>query len=158
MVMIIACPFCEKKFSVVDNLIPNSGRLLKCGACNETWFFNKKDPIIPSIREKISITENPKEKITNYTQPKIYKEINKTITNIPKNKGSELIKYNGKSGLTITKILSYIIVLLISFVGLVILLDTFKNPLNIIFPNLELFLYNLFETLKDLFLFAKDLK
>tara|TARA_B100000989_G_scaffold45938_1_gene29542 strand:- start:501 stop:977 length:477 start_codon:yes stop_codon:yes gene_type:complete len=158
MVMIIACPFCEKKFSVVDNLIPDSGRLLKCGACNETWFFNKNDPIIPSIREKISITENPKEKLTNYTQPKTYKEINKTITNIPKNKGSELIKYSSKSGLTITKILSYIIILLISFIGLIILLDTFKNPLNIIFPNLELFLYNLFETLKDLFLFAKDLK
>ena len=156
--MIITCPCGEKKFNVADDLIPDDGRLLKCGACNETWFFNKKDPIIPSIHKNISITENPKEKISNYTQPKMYKEINESISNIPRNKGSELIKYRGKSGLTITKTLSYLIVLLISFVGLIILLDTFKNPLNIIFPNLELFLYNLFETLKDLFLFAKDLK
>ena len=156
--MIITCPCGEKKFNVADDLIPDDGRLLKCGACNETWFFNKKNPIIPSIRKNISITENPKEKISNYTQPKMYKEINESISNIPRNKGSELIKYRGKSGLTITKTLSYLIVLLISFVGLIILLDTFKNPLNIIFPNLELFLYNLFETLKDLFLFAKDLK
>ena len=60
--MIINCPCGEKKFNVADDLIPDQGRLLKCGACNETWFFNKKDPIIPSISKNISITENPKKK------------------------------------------------------------------------------------------------
>ena len=39
-----------------------------------------------------------------------------------------------------------------------IVLDTFKNPLSVFFPNLELILYNLFETLRDLILFAKDLR
>ena len=87
-----------------------------------------------------------------------YKEKNRKITDFSENKGSELIKYRGKSSLTISKTLSYIIVSLISFIGLIILLDTFKNPLSVFFPNIELFLYNLFETLRDLFLFAKDLK
>ena len=42
-------------------------------------------------------------------------------------------------------------------IGLIILLDTFKSPLSIIFPDLELLLHNIFETLKDLLLFTKDL-
>ena len=49
------------------------------------------------------------------------------------------------------------IVLIISFVAVIIILDTFKSSLSNYFPNLELILYNLFETLRDLILFAKDL-
>jgi len=33
----------------------------------------------------------------------------------------------------------------------------FKNPISNIFPNLELVLFNLFETLEDIFLFFKNL-
>ena len=54
-------------------------------------------------------------------------------------------------------ILSYIIVLIISFAALIILLETFRLPLIVIFPRLELFLYNFFETIKDMFLFSKNL-
>ena len=39
--MIIVCPSCGKNFDVDKNLIPDKGRLLKCGSCNQTWFFNK---------------------------------------------------------------------------------------------------------------------
>ena len=39
--MIIICPCGEKKFEVDENLIPDKGRLLKCGSCDQTWFFNK---------------------------------------------------------------------------------------------------------------------
>ena len=38
--MIITCPHCEKKFEVDSNLIPENGRMLKCGSCNQTWFYN----------------------------------------------------------------------------------------------------------------------
>ena len=38
--MIIDCPCCEKKFEIDQNLIPEEGRLLQCGFCNEKWFFN----------------------------------------------------------------------------------------------------------------------
>ena len=47
--------------------------------------------------------------------------------------------------------------IIISFIAVIILLDTFKSPLYSFFPNLELFLFNLTETLKDIKFFVKDL-
>ena len=49
------------------------------------------------------------------------------------------------------------IVILISFSAFIILLDTFKNPIEIILPGFNFILDNFYETLKDLFLFFKDL-
>ena len=48
-------------------------------------------------------------------------------------------------------------VIIISFVALIILIDTLKVPLIDIFPGLEIILFNLFEILKDLKLFIIDL-
>ena len=147
--MIIACPCGEKKFEVDENLIPDKGRLLKCGSCDQTWFFNKNvseqtEPLIdkPAKQKKI-----------------LYKDenIDKSVSKAPIKPGSELVKYKPKYNFTFGKFLSYIIVSIITFVAIIIVLDTFKSPLSSIFPNLELVLYNLFETLRDLILFAKDL-
>ena len=147
--MIIICPCGEKKFEVDENLIPDKGRLLKCGSCDQTWFFNKNvseqtEPLIdkPANQKKI-----------------LYKDENldKSVSKTPIKPGSELVKYKPKYNFTFGKFLSYIIVSIISFVAIIIVLDTFKDPLSNIFPNLELVLYNLFETLRDLILFAKDL-
>ncbi len=149
--MIIVCPSCGKNFDVDENLIPGKGRLLKCGSCNQTWFFNKNEDINikPSIEEVIS-EERPTNK---------EKKIEKPTSNFSPNtkKGSELVKYSPKYSFTLGKFLSYIIVSIITFVAIIIVLDTFKDPLGNVFPNLELILYNLFETLRDLILFAKDL-
>jgi predicted Zn finger-like uncharacterized protein len=147
--MIIICPCGEKKFEVDENLIPDKGRLLKCGSCDQTWFFNKNvseqtEPLIdkPAKQKKI-----------------LYKDenINKKVSKASIKPGSELVKYKPKYNFTFGKFLSYIIVSIITFVAIIIVLDTFKYPLSNIFPNLELVLYNLFETLRDVILFAKDL-
>ncbi len=147
--MIIICPCGEKKFEVDENLIPDKGRLLKCGSCDQTWFFNKNvneqtEPLIdkPAKQKKI-----------------LYKDENnnKSVPKTPIKPGSELVKYKPKYNFTFGKFLSYIVVSIITFVAIIIVLDTFKDPLSNIFPNLELVLYNLFETLRDLILFAKDL-
>ena len=147
--MIIVCPCGEKKFEVDENLIPDKGRLLKCGSCDQTWFFNKDfskqtEPLInkPANQKKI-----------------IYKDenIDKSAPDVSIKPGSELVKYKPKYNFTLGKFLSYIIVSIITFVAIIIVLDTFKDPLSNIFPNLELVIYNLFETLRDLILFAKDL-
>ena len=147
--MIIVCPCGEKKFEVDENLIPDKGRLLKCGSCDQTWFFNKDvnrltEPLIdkPANQKKI-----------------LYKDENLdvSVSKAPIKPGSELVKYKPKYNFTFGKFLSYIIVSIITFVAIIIILDTFKAPLSNIFPNLELVLYNLFETLRDLILFAKDL-
>ena len=55
------------------------------------------------------------------------------------------------------KFFSYLVVFIISFVALIILLETFKTPLINVFPGLEHILFNLFETLKDIKLFIIDL-
>jgi len=55
------------------------------------------------------------------------------------------------------KIFSYLVVSVISFVALIILLDTFKTPLIKVFPGLNDILSNLFEILKDIKLFIIDL-
>ena len=147
--MIIVCPSCGKSFDVNEKLIPDNGRLLKCGSCNQTWFFNKNvseqtEPLIdkPAKQKKI-----------------LYKDENldKSVSKAPIKPGSELVKYKPKYNFTFGKFLSYIIVSIITFIAIIIVLDTFKDPLSNIFPNLELVLYNLFETLRDLILFAKDL-
>ena len=147
--MIIVCPGCEKSFHLDESLIPDKGRLLKCGSCDQTWFFNK------------NISEQTKQLIDKPIKQKkiLYEDenIDKPETNAPIKSGSELVKYKPKYNFTLAKFLSYIIVSIITFVAIIILLDTFKNPLSSIFPNLELVLYNLFETLRDLILFAKDL-
>ena len=44
--MIIKCENCNKKFELEESLIPDSGRLLKCSNCENTWFFTKKKKIL----------------------------------------------------------------------------------------------------------------
>ena len=156
--MIIICPSCEKKFELDENLIPDKGRLLKCGSCDQTWFYNKnvESSVKPPTEENILKTEIKKKdlEIEDIKNNEIYK----SNRNLPDNKRTQLIKYKSNSNFTIGKFLSYIIVSLITFVALIIILDTFKSPLSVFFPNLELILFNLFETLRDLTLFAKDLR
>ena len=149
--MIIVCPSCKKKFDIDENLIPDKGRLLKCGSCNQTWFFTKDE----NERIKPPKDELIRKKKDDIKDDKITKPISNFSTN--NNKGSELVKYQPKYNFTFGKFLSYIIVSIITFVAIIIILDTFKDPLSNLFPNLELVLYNLFETLRDLILFAKDL-
>ena len=149
--MIIVCPSCRKKFDVDENLIPEKGRLLKCGFCDQTWFFNKDE----NVQIKSSAEELINEKKTTIRDKKIAKPISNF--SVHTKKGSELVKYQPKYNLTFGKFLRYIIVSIITFVAIIIVLETFKDPLSGIFPDLELVLYNLFETLRDLILFAKDL-
>ncbi len=68
------------------------------------------------------------------------------------------IKKNQKNfGGILFKIFGYFIVFIITIIAVIIILDTFKSPLSSIFPNLELFLFNLIESLKDIKFFIKDL-
>ena len=54
-------------------------------------------------------------------------------------------------------ILGLIIVFIISFIAIIIVLDTFKGPISKIVPNIEFLLYSLYETINDIRLFLKDL-
>ncbi len=150
--MIIICPCGKKKFDVNENLIPDKGRLLKCGSCDQTWFFNKNS-INQSKYEEVDYKENISKK-EDISVDKIKRNISETIKN---KRNYELTKYKEKSKFTFSKFISYFIVFLASIIAVIIIIDTFKTPLYSIFPSLEILLFNLFETLKDIELFIKDL-
>ncbi len=151
--MIIQCVNCYKKFEVEDSLIPDEGRNLTCGSCNHNWFYI---PINNQLNNNIQTKNiNTKHEDINVINDKKDKKIEK-IDPVTKKSGNINPKKK-KSSLSLGKILSYIIVSIISFIALIIVLDTFKSPLQEIFPGLELLLYNLFESIKDMILFLKNL-
>ncbi len=147
--MIIECINCNKKFEVDSKLIPSAGRTIKCGSCDHTWFYKlNKDT---GISKNIS---NNKKKFTNIEEKKV---LNKDINKIVNSKEKALVKYQNKNQYNFSKFLSYILVIIISFISLLLILDTFKSYFYNLFPGLEFLLFSLFETLKDINLFIKDL-
>src|SRR6056300_465694 len=155
--MIIQCINCNKKFEVDPELIPEKGRSIQCGSCDHNWFYKKDIPQPSSeIHEEIPVVEETQEiNISNQEVGEI---------NIPDEKLQDKTDTkeiddttNLKKSNVFNKIISYLIVAIISFVALIIVLDTFKTPLNNIFPNLEQILFNLYETFEDISLFFKDL-
>ena len=159
--MIIECINCNKKFEVDPELIPEKGRSIQCGSCNHKWFYKKDtqetiletndETPLDEIEQEIKVTKDVINKKAD--EKKITEEIVKERTEIKQNNEEKPLK---KSNI-LNKIISYLVVAIISFVALIIVLDTFKTPLNNIFPNLELLLFNLYETFEDIGLFVKDL-
>ena len=157
-IMIIECINCNKKFNVNSELIPTDGRQIQCGSCKYTWHYKIEEdyskPIILNNIEKseILIKDNYNEtsdtrNLTDETPPT---NLKKEVTNIKSNINNFESKF-------INNLFSYLIVFIISLVALLILVDTIKSPLINIFPNLEIVLFNLFETLKDVKFFIIDL-
>ena len=151
---IIECINCHKKFVVNSDLIPTEGRNIQCGSCNHLWFF-KPDIIQKKIPEKLVNVDSDIElyKDDKFTNNRTENKKEKKIDN----KKYQLTKYNKKSNFTFTKFLSYLVVSIISFIALIVIIDTFEKPLYSNFPVLELIMFNLFETLTDVQLFVKDL-
>ena len=168
--MIISCIKCNKKFDIDDGLIPEKGRLLECSSCNQRWFFKdvisnnvvKKElsnttntPHSPSTEEKEDITVKGNlvdEEILIDKEPQI--QVFETNNDTFKFKSFTKNNKNKKKKINI---LNTIIVFIISFTALIILIDTFKLPISVIFPNIEFLLYNLYESIMDIKLFINDL-
>jgi predicted Zn finger-like uncharacterized protein len=163
--MIIDCIKCTKKFEVNASLIPDNGRTIQCGSCNHIWFYKpkieqSKNEIKPEITKPITNNndlENKKDDNVNEKLSKTEETINLENVDDTEPSSNELINENKKTTFSVSKFLSYFLVFLITFIALIIVLDTFKSPLSSIIPGLEIFLYNFFETLKDLYLFIKNL-
>ncbi len=152
--MIITCPSCKKSFQIDSSLIPIEGRNLKCGSCGHVWFFKNEEK---NLELKTEIIPNIKIESDKKIQKKVdiaKKDIQDGIIN---NTDKALIKYDEGTKITFTNFLGYMVVSIMSFIALIILLDTFQIQLSSIFPNLELLLYNLYETMKDMLLFVRDL-
>ena len=156
--MIITCPCEKKQFKIDSSLIPNEGRELQCGSCERVWFYK------PQNRSEASLTLNNNVSTNKTEQNNEIKEKNLKISKklqqekiieaeIEKENLKTVEKLEGKK----SKLFSYLIVFIISFVALIIFVDTLKTLLINIFPGLEVILFNLFETLQDIKLFIIDL-
>ena len=154
--MIITCPCEKKQFKIDSSLIPNEGRELQCGSCERIWFYKPQNEIEASLTINNNISTYKTEQ-NNQLKEKNF-EINKKSQQ-EKIIGTEKenLKTSEKSEGKKSKLFSYLLVFIISFVALIILVDTLKTPLINVFPALEIILFNLFETLQDIKLFIIDL-
>ena len=161
--MIIECPACSKKFNIDEKLIPDEGRLLKCGNCDHTWFFKKEENIkletettkINEIEEnKLEINIEPVKEPIKQTK-KIKKISKKSSTKISKSK--ELVSIDKSSVSRENNIIKKIFLIIISIIAFILLLDTFKNQISVIFPGILKLSDSLSLVINDLKLFIKDL-
>ena len=157
--MIINCIKCSKKFEVNTTLIPDNGRTIQCGSCNHVWFYKPKiEQSKNEIKTEVSSSNSNNNVLENKEDDYANEKLLKTDeTKNTEPSSNELINEIKKTTFSVSKFLSYFLVFLITFIALIIVLDTFKSPLSRIIPGLEIFLYNFFETLKDLYLLIKNL-
>ena len=169
--MIITCNNCNKKFDIDSTLIPNKGRLLQCASCNHKWFFKKEvlekeispinedtnidnvnifDQNNSSINDDVSVSDVPNDEVKVDLEEETKEKIEINIDESPQENTKPKKQKN-------FKILNIFVVTIISFVAFIIIVDTFKYPIGKIVPNIEIILYNLYESIKDISLFIRDL-
>ena len=162
--MIIECPACSKKFNIDEKLIPDEGRLLKCGNCDHTWFYKKEENLkLETESKKINEIEENKSEIN--IEPvdvpiKETKKIGKKISKKSSTKDStskELVSIDKSSVSRENNIVKKIFLIIISIIAFILLLDTFKNQISIIFPGIIKMSDSLYLVINDLKLFIKDL-
>jgi predicted Zn finger-like uncharacterized protein len=174
--MIITCINCNKKFDIDSSLIPDKGRLLQCAGCDHKWFFkNSINPIKDNNNDisfldqnkstnnaEISSSDQLMEKIEAFSEEDLEEKIEidreeevkkKTLVNINNEISAKSKPRNQKK----FKVLNVFIVVVISFVAFIIIIDTFKYPIGKVVPSVEFILYNLYESIKDISLFIRDL-
>ena len=142
--MQIICENCNKRFNLDQNLIPKEGRYLQCGTCNHKWFYK-------NIVVEKKVVDNNHQK----TNKKI--DIKEVKIDKKKDPKSNLLKKNDKKDKKKINLFNLMIVFIISLIAIIIFLDTFKHNLKSIFPTIEYILENLYESIKDIILFVKDL-
>ncbi len=163
--MIITCPNCNKQFKIDNSLIPDEGRDLQCGSCDNVWFYKIKEENDKILQLKEEIIGNQTDiKNINIDQKTTVKkqtlEKNRSIKNNNKKKENsekKMVTESKNIENKGSKFFSYLIVFIISIIALTVLLDTLKTPIINVFPELEMLLFNLFETLQDIKLFIIDL-
>ena len=156
--MLISCEKCAKNFEVADNLIPKEGRLVQCGSCDFKWFY-KKEIKIDKVPSKTEFTDKIKKEIKPDETPKVSSNIHEIesdnlIDNV------EIIKDEAQTSTITNKKINYLkifIVFIISIIALIVVIDTFKYEIGSIFPRTETLLNNLYESLRDINLFFRDL-
>ena len=162
--MIIECPACSKKFNIDEKLIPDEGRLLKCGNCDHTWFY-KKEENLKLETETIKINEIEENKSDINIEPVdvpikqtiiLRKKISKK-SSTKESTSKELVSIDKSSVSRENNIIKKIFLIIISIIAFILLIDTFKNQISVIFPGILKISDSLYLVINDLKLFIKDL-
>ena len=167
--MIISCPNCIKKFNIDEKLIPINGRLLQCSSCKHRWHYDlPKDQNIVSELSKEEIAEdttkvdlikiNPA-KSNDEIKSKIKKKqkVKKTRKKKTKENEDEVSDNIVEPKNTSRSFFNILLIIIITFIALILVLDTFKNNLSDYFPFLIPALDNFYEIIFDISSFIKDL-
>ena len=137
----------------VGDAAPDATRRQKVTIPNET-----NDPIKetkPIKKEQLHSEEKSTEKISLLDEGNNDSFVKKNISEkISPNKDLQIVRSRNINNYNI---LGIIIVFIITFVAMIIILDTFQDPISKIVPNIEFLLYNLYESINDVKLFLKDL-
>ena len=167
--MIISCPNCIKKFNIDEKLIPINGRLLQCSSCKHRWHYDlPKDQNIVSELSKEEITEDTNKvdlikinpaKSNDEIKSKIKKKqkVKKTRKKRIKENEVEVTDNIVEPKNTSKSFFNILLIIIITFIALILVLDTFKNNLSDYFPFLIPALNNLYEIIFDISSFIKDL-
>ena len=167
--MIISCPNCIKKFNIDEKLIPINGRLLQCSSCKHRWHYNiPKDQNIASELSKKEITEDTtKVDLIKINPAKSNDEIKSKIKKkqkVKKTRKKKIKENEDEDNDTIVEpkntsrsFFNILLIIIITFIALILVLDTFKNNLSDYFPFLIPALNNFYEIIFDISSFIKDL-
>ena len=103
-----------------------------------------------SIKDEESVSDAPSGEVDVDLEEKTKEKIKININESPQENTNPKKQKN-------FKILNFFVVSIISLVAFIIIVDTFKYPIGKIVPNVEFILYNLYESIKDISLFIRDL-
>ena len=159
--MIIQCKNCSKTFEVHDSAIPSKGRKVQCGNCGTKWTQipikkeRKNKPIKIKKEDKKENIENTEDKKESIENTEYKKEINPSST-LPVKKVKRKIKKEEfkDSGLGF---FGYIVVLLILFITIIGVLETFKESISHYWPSINDQLGFIYESLNNIIIIIKEL-
>ena len=161
--MIITCNCGEKKFTLPDNSIPVSGRMVQCGYCGLKWkqfpvketteLKKNKPQVVKNLANIKKTVKTKKQKVNKKSGPDLYspeylaKKHGIKIREIPNLTKTKKIKTKINENFGFYNFLLFFI---ISTITLLKLIHFAEQTLVNYFPFLESYLDYLFETIRNL--------
>jgi predicted Zn finger-like uncharacterized protein len=156
--MLVNCNSCQKKFSVPNEAITKSGRLVQCGSCGEKWTQYPVEDL-PVIKKKITKEKTSSKKIKpklNLYSPEYLQKKHGLIIKEAKNQLNKKMSRIKKKG-EFFGFYSYVIILLIFFVTLFGVLNLTKEIIILNFPSSEIYIGYLYESIIIIKTFLNEL-
>ena len=163
--MIIECKGCEKKFSVPDNAIPVSGRLVQCSSCGEKWTqfpvikkknetFEKINKLPQKPKKKLNQKKIKKKEAVIYTKEYLKKKHGINLDSPVSNNQNYKIETKKKTGVGFY---GFILILIVVLTGLYGILNLTRDIIVYNFPFLENYLNYFYETISNLTIIIQNL-